>query len=113
MTREEAIKVLSHIRHNAETRQFVIEGNFHCKSYAREEVEMYDMAISALREQEERSKVVSNADRIRAMSDEELAELLVNGKHTFRCADCDAYVCDDECEKNCLKWLQHPVKEDA
>ena len=52
MTREEAIKVLSHIRHNAETRQFVIEGNFHCKSYAREEVEMYDMALSALREQE-------------------------------------------------------------
>ena len=55
----------------------------------------------------------TNADRIRAMSDEELAELLVNGRHTFRCADCDAYVCDDECEKNCLKWLQQPVKEDA
>lgn len=40
----------------------------------------------------------TNADRIRAMSDEELAEYLVyhNPYHT---------------ESNCLKWLQQPAEE--
>lgn len=41
---------------------------------------------------------MTNADRIRAMSDKELAAYLVyhNPYHT---------------ESNCLKWLQQPVKE--
>ena len=40
----------------------------------------------------------TNADRIRAMSDEELAEFLVNFKNTFG----EEY----EGEMSCLEWLQ-------
>lgn len=42
-------------------------------------------------------KTMTNADRIRAMSDEELAEYLVyhNPYHT---------------ESNCLKWLKQPAR---
>ena len=57
-----------------------------------------------------REKPQTNADRIRAMSDEELADLLCNGKHTFRCANCSAYQCDDNCEKHCLEWLKQPAE---
>ena len=52
----------------------------------------------------------TNADRIRAMSDEELVELLCNGKNTFRCSTCPVYECDDNCEKHCLGWLQQPAE---
>lgn len=40
----------------------------------------------------------TNADRIRSMSDEELAEFLINFKNTF------GY--EYEGETNCLDWLQ-------
>ena len=54
----------------------------------------------------------TNADRIRAMSDEELAKLLLDG--------CRGSKCDDQPQNewgsvNCfqcrIKWLQQPVKE--
>ena len=52
---------------------------------------------------------MTNADRIRAMSDEELAELLMwycpypNRKEE----------CEQGCEKCVAEWLKSPVKEDA
>ena len=55
---------------------------------------------------------MTNADRIRAMSDDELAELLLDG--------CRGSKCDDQPQNewgsvNCfqcrIKWLQQPVKE--
>lgn len=51
---------------------------------------------------------MTNADRIRAMTDEELAELLCNGKNTFRCYVCPVEQCDDKCEKHCMEWLKQP-----
>lgn len=50
----------------------------------------------------------TNADRIRAMSDEELAEWVT----------CSRYfgiemVCDTSCVACCLEWLKQPAKEDA
>ena len=50
----------------------------------------------------------TNADRIRAMSDEELAEWVT----------CPRYfdikmVCDTSCVTCCLEWLKQPAKEDA
>lgn len=57
----------------------------------------------------------SNADRIRAMSDKELAHLII-GNGTFECRVCeigDQRVCDIECEKHCIVWLQQPAEEEA
>lgn len=56
-------------------------------------------------------EIVTNADRIRAMSDEELAELLLDG--------CRGSKCDDQTQNewgsvNCFQcrvtWLQQPEK---
>ena len=52
----------------------------------------------------------TNADRIRAMSDEELAKMLTIGQGGFDCSTCkglsDCRCCEQNCEKQCLKWLQ-------
>lgn len=45
----------------------------------------------------------TNADRLRAMSDEELAEFLINFKNTFG----EEY----EGEMSCIEWLQSEVEE--
>lgn len=55
---------------------------------------------------------MTNYDKIRSMSEEELAELLDNSQ----CAHC-AYEegCDDnaECSRGILEWLRKGVDEDA
>lgn len=56
------------------------------------------------------SKPASNADRIRAMSDEELAEFLANGIPHGDCCDCWLDSCTD-CKSDWLKWLKQPAKE--
>ena len=48
--------------------------------------------------------VPTNADRIRAMSDEELAEFLGDWAQRHR-----AWMCDSQGE--CLAWLQEPAKD--
>lgn len=62
----------------------------------------------------------THADRIRAMSDEELAEWLAD---IFDCHDCSEHErlgdnpllldeqCDQECEKHCLDWLKQPYED--
>lgn len=58
-------------------------------------------------------QALSNADRIRAMSDEELAERIwskfgcPNGKNHVTCG----YVGD--CKDCWMEWLQQPAKEDT
>ena len=47
-------------------------------------------------------KKLTNADRIRSMTDEELAQFLVNFKNTFG----EEY----EGEASCLEWLQSEVE---
>ena len=57
----------------------------------------------------------TNADRIRSMSDEELAEFLCS----FRSCDADEYICEGcKAAKYCraghtgtIDWLQQPAKE--
>ena len=51
---------------------------------------------------------MTNADRIRAMSDEELA--LQFGAN---CPKENRRACDRVCSKCWLEWLQQPVKEDT
>ena len=68
---------------------------------------------------------ISNADRIRSMSDEELAEFIINNcdnpisqKNDDMCDYCEKYEdektaeCDsDGCKKAIAKWLQSEVEE--
>ena len=64
-----------------------------------------DIAISALRQQEhfrdlkKKVETLTNAQKIRAMTDEELAKLLCfTGWRMFE-------------QKECLEWLQRPARE--
>ncbi len=63
----------------------------------------------------ERSKVLSNADRIRAMSDEELAWELIVWRDDW--GDYETHVgCFDEREDALraeIEWLKQPVEEDS
>ena len=63
--------------------------------------EAHRVAISVLKEQEGKdTNAPTNADRIRAMSDKELAKLLCcTGWRMFE-------------QKECLEWLQMPAEED-
>lgn len=55
----------------------------------------------------------TNADRICAMTDEELVELLCGGYGGFDCSTCkigDQRKCDMECKEHCKLWLQQPAE---
>ena len=57
----------------------------------------------------------TNADRIRAMSDEELAELMRSMMDCDSCENMFSFKCDgsyEHCSSVCLKWLQQPAEED-
>ena len=65
------------------------------------------------------ANIVTNADRIRAMSDEELAILLCRIMDCSICkrniqkdGECDNYSADG-LSKAVLNWLQRPVEEDT
>ena len=91
MTKEEAIKVL---------RTESIESGGAAPSVCRF-LEALDMAVKALEDVTDKNVgKMTNADRIRAMSDEELAKLLCcTGWRMFE-------------QKECLEWLQMPAEED-
>ena len=59
-------------------------------------------------------KPQTNADRIRAMSDEELAELLYNGCTGHKCTN---YYPEENLEEQCkrcwLDWLKQEVADDG
>jgi hypothetical protein len=58
------------------------------------------------------NKITTNADRIRAMSDEELAEVLGNLVHCGGCPMRDNCKVDDlPCNNVMLEWLQQPAEE--
>ena len=95
MTREEAIKVLR-------TESVEIGGN--AVSVCRF-LEALDMAIAALREQEGKDTYVpTNADRIRSISDEELADFLNQWGTSTRAWQKDP--------GETLYWIQQPAEED-
>ena len=102
MTREEAIKVL-----RTESIELGGSATSVCRFW-----EALDMAIAALREQEGKdTNAPTNADRIRAMNDEELAEFIKHIK--VRAAFCKAVKDNDAFEALCsAEWLQQPAEED-
>ena len=72
-----------------------------------------DTAIEALKETAKQPK--TNGDRIRQMTDEELAEWLVGHDNCDICALCSFGTCrvESECGKGVLEWLKQEVSEDA
>ena len=75
----------------------------------------YDRAISALRAQQQPNAPLTNADRIRAMSDEELAQWLCN---KLDCGICKEEIQGMDSPKPCVKqhvsvleWLKQPAGE--
>lgn len=58
---------------------------------------------------------VTNADRIRAMSDEELAKWMAGLTTVGACNDLgipDSDLCDRKCESCCLAWLRRAAEEE-
>ncbi len=55
---------------------------------------------------------ITNADRIRGMSDEELARWLVDATVCERVCDEDEYCHGNECVKRVTDWLRQPAKEE-
>ena len=54
----------------------------------------------------------THADRIRAMSDEELAEFLSEYQFCDMCDEgCDACTYHGECDKRLLEWLKQPAED--
>ena len=49
----------------------------------------------------------TNADRVRSMTDEELAELLLDGLDATVCSS-GCCVCDGDCRGRMLNWLKQP-----
>lgn len=58
-------------------------------------------------------KQATNADRIRAMSDEELANFIPDWIYTkaCKCNEHEFIGCDNQCEKCVLDWLKQPAEE--
>ena len=57
----------------------------------------------------------TNAGRIRAMSDEELAKLMRSMMDCDSCGNMFSFKCDESyehCSSVCLEWLQKPAEED-
>lgn len=75
----------------------------------------HDEAISAWNRRTDHirdtTKKVSNADRIRGMSDEELARWLVDATVCERVCGEDEYCHGNECVNRVTDWLQQPAKE--
>ena len=63
--------------------------------------------------EEHQPKSMTNGDRIRAMTDEELAKFIPNWSYTDACKCVEKpYVdCNNECEKCVSEWLQQPAEE--
>ena len=56
-----------------------------------------------------RTEPITNADYIRMMRDEELADVVANGVGCVRKAP---HCMDDDCTPCIRKWLQQPAEED-
>ena len=97
MTREEAIEA---IKYNWPDSRYTILR------------EALDMAVKALEDVTDKNVgKMTNADRIRAMSDKELAEFIKHIK--VRAAFCKAVKDNDAFEALCsAEWLKQPAEED-
>ncbi len=63
---------------------------------------------NTFRERLNKEKPMTNADRIRAMSDEELADVVANGVGCVRKAP---HCMEEDCTPCILGWLKQPAEE--
>lgn len=99
-----------------------MKGCKNCPAYAKCTVTYRGSACSALRSTygiDTDPELITNADRIRAMSDEELAEFISRieigdfGQQVYGKTFCDMCKGQYECDDCRLWWLQQPAKEDT
>lgn len=77
------------------------------KADAKEHLSTMDKDYHLVREFIKSRRVQTNADRIRQMTDEELAKIIMCPYHT------EPYLCSrKECVDCCIEWLQKPVELD-
>lgn len=118
MTREEAIKLLECSATELAGTMMQTDEQTAVNQLQRY-VDAYDMAISALREQENLTSCnkvsnKTNADHIRAMSDEELANFLAPSFTCYACPSrilCDSDTTGRTCSEIFAEWLKQPYKE--
>ena len=95
-----------------------MKGCKNCPAYAKCTVTYRGSACAALRGTyglDSDPEIITNADRIRSMSDEELAGMLWNFKECGkRCIMSNGKHCYQICEEESviLKWLQQPAGEE-
>lgn len=103
MTREKAIEILRKNRPTSDPRP--------C---GKELCDALDMAIAALREQETVAKCnglnepLTNAQKIRSMTDEDLTKMLWKAGRNYRSICADPVVDYNEHYKHLIEWLQQP-----
>ena len=112
MTRKEAIAVLECLALEMNAILAGIPKSEATADQIKRCIDAYDMSISALRQQDVTDKYVgkmTNAQKIRAMNDEELAEFLDENAEY-----CHVGLCKDgeTCRICCLRWLQMTAEED-
>lgn len=60
----------------------------------------------------DRYEPMTNADRIRNMTDEEMAERISRMAHCVYCpVKCGIFCTEEECKAKWLSWLRSPVEE--
>lgn len=106
MTREEAIEWMQEEKASFERAPDL--NGCPMTEYWQKAIDVYDMAISAIRQQDHFREVtkkvepMTNADRIRGMTDEELSEFLHQVGYDHRWG----------LKEYALEWLQRPAEED-
>ena len=115
MTNEEAIEYWEGLRKTFSS-QLEKEENHFGRMHLQTTIDAIDMAISAIRQQEhfrdltKKVEPLTNAQKIRAMSDKELAKII---EHELGCpvtGNCEKMSRD--CKACWLDWLQQPAEED-
>lgn len=99
-----------------------MKGCKNCPAYAKCTVTYRGSSCAALRSTydiDSDPELITNADRIRAMSDEELAEFISRieigdfGPQVYGKTFCDMCKGQYECDDCRLWWLQQPAEEDT
>lgn len=101
-----------------------MNGCKNCPAYAKCTVSYRGSACAALRHTyglDNDPEIVTHADRIRAMSDVDLAVWLADD--SWDCHNCSEHErlsdnpllrderCDEKCAEHCLDWLRQPIKD--
>lgn len=121
MTKQEALKIINQVGEDFGWQMGKVGANYEngymkairdCKQAFNHIVDSNKM-IDQFRE--DTKKVVTNADRIRNMTDEELAELLAESNTLIKCKECSEPMnewgsCIGNCENAYLKWLKNEVE---